>query len=222
MSELLDAARLERSSVVANNAMNRNRGLAGVNSYTKELGFHPLDFLRERLAANGSASWLDLCCGSGRALVESVSPGIELVGVDLVDYFDPAPPESVTLLVESVTRWEPGRHFDLITCVHGLHYVGDKLGMLSRALSWLAPGGRFCGHLDLSAIRFDDGSSAEPGLRVLLRKAEVGFDARRRLVRCDGPRTLPIPHRYLGADATAGPNYTGQPAVASIYRRASA
>ena len=42
---LLDDAAVESSAVVANNAMNRQRGLAGVNSYTRELGIHPLDVI---------------------------------------------------------------------------------------------------------------------------------------------------------------------------------
>ena len=35
---MLDDVALERSSVVANNAMNRERGLTGPNSRTKDLG----------------------------------------------------------------------------------------------------------------------------------------------------------------------------------------
>lgn len=36
---LLDDAALEKSAVVANRAMNRERQLAGVNSHARELGF---------------------------------------------------------------------------------------------------------------------------------------------------------------------------------------
>jgi hypothetical protein len=43
--DLLDDARLEASWQVANNSMNRERGLRGENSYTQELGFDPLDWL---------------------------------------------------------------------------------------------------------------------------------------------------------------------------------
>jgi len=32
-----------------------------------------------------------------------------------------------------------------------------------------------------------------------------------------GPRHVDLPYRYLGADDRAGPNYTGQPAIHSIY-----
>ncbi|WP_232837191.1 class I SAM-dependent methyltransferase [Lentzea terrae] len=80
---LLDDESLWRSSVVANCAMNRERGLA---SYRRELGV------------------------------------------------------------------------DLVTCVHGLHYVGDKLGLLVRAASWLVPGGRFVANFDVAGVRRADGS----------------------------------------------------------------
>jgi hypothetical protein len=52
---------LERSSVVANRAMNRTRGLSGRDGYSTVLGVD--------IAARQAANWLDLCCGSGRALL---------------------------------------------------------------------------------------------------------------------------------------------------------
>ena len=65
MRPLLDDGTLARSPVVANNAMNRERQLTGPNSYARELGFEPLDILRQRLGAGAEcAAWLDLCCGS--------------------------------------------------------------------------------------------------------------------------------------------------------------
>ena len=70
---LLDDAALEASAVVANCAMNRERQLAGVNSYARELGFNPFDLLTSVIAGGSggetrTAAWLDLCCGTGRAL----------------------------------------------------------------------------------------------------------------------------------------------------------
>lgn len=44
-----------------------------------------------------------------------------------------------------------------------------------------------------------------------------GYDARRRLVSCRGRASVDVPWVYLGADDRAGPNYTGQPAVTSVY-----
>ncbi|MEU4623937.1 class I SAM-dependent methyltransferase [Actinoplanes sp. NPDC023801] len=205
MPELLDDQALHSSSVVANNAMNRERQLTGVNSYARVLGFDPVE-----RAGDG---WLDLCCGSGRALIQAAArtDPARLVGVDLVDAFAPAPP-GLTLVAAPIGTWTPERAFDLITCVHGLHYVGDKLGVLARILTWLTPSGTFVADLDLASIR--------PGgrrLTALLRAAGVDYDGRRKRIVCAGPRKLDLPYRYLGADDRAGPNYTGQPAVNSYY-----
>jgi hypothetical protein len=68
---LLDDDRLHTSSVVANCAMNRERQLTGVNSYARDLGFDPLELLTAAVADRDSASWLDLCCGTGRALIQA-------------------------------------------------------------------------------------------------------------------------------------------------------
>jgi hypothetical protein len=54
---LLDDKSLTRSSVVANSTMNRERGLSGANSYTKDLGFAPLAWLEGWRPAR----WLDIC-----------------------------------------------------------------------------------------------------------------------------------------------------------------
>ena len=54
-------------------------------------------------------------------------------------------------------------------------------------------------------------------VRAALRRAGVHYDARRRLVVCDGRRVLDLGAASLGADDRAGPNATGQPAVDSYY-----
>jgi SAM-dependent methyltransferase len=165
--DLLGDDELERSAVVANCRMNRERGLVGSNGYVRELGFSPLDFLRERVASGHLVAWLDLCCGTGRALIqaarllrdEGLSDGIAIVGVDLVGMFDRPDPglQRLRLVEASLTAWRPDRQFDLITCVHGLHYVGDKLGLIARAASWLAEDGLFVASLDLHNLKFADG-----------------------------------------------------------------
>ena len=45
--KLLSDDELERSAVVANCRMNRERDLTGSNGYSKEIGFNPLDYLRD-------------------------------------------------------------------------------------------------------------------------------------------------------------------------------
>jgi SAM-dependent methyltransferase len=229
---LLDDPALEASSVVANCVMNRERQLAGVNSYTRELGFSPLAVITARLAAEDdpaevSAGWLDLCCGTGRALIQAavrldqdgLSGRAAVIGIDLAGAFDPVSPQPgcLELVCAPVASWAPGRAFDLITCVHGMHYVGDKLAVLARAASWLTATGQLVADLDLASVRLADGRPAGRRLTTLLRAAGFHYDSRRRRISCTGRRDVRLPYRYLGADDRAGPNYTGQPAVHSYY-----
>ncbi len=58
---------LERSSVVVNCQMNRQRTLTGSNGYAKELRSNPLDVLLAR--ARAKLRWLDLYCGEARRIV---------------------------------------------------------------------------------------------------------------------------------------------------------
>jgi SAM-dependent methyltransferase len=221
---------LETSSVVANNAMNRERGLLGVNSYQRVLGFDPHAFLSARLAERGRARWLDLCCGEGNALIEAagrfaagaegVGVGeVEIVGVDLIGRFgvDGRMPPGLELVAASVATWTPSGAFDLVTCVHGLHYIGDKLALLTRASSWLAADGTFAADFDPAAIRHADGSPATRRVTRALRDTGADYNSRRHRVTWRGPIPLAFAARFLGADDAAGPGYTGQPAVAASH-----
>ncbi|MET7703892.1 methyltransferase domain-containing protein [Streptomyces sp. NPDC005485] len=216
--DLVSTSELERSSVVANNTMNRERGLAGVNSYARELGFDPLAHLTARPAA---PSWLDLCSGEGRAQLEAASAlpaDAVLTAVDLVGPLAPVPaPPTMERVIASVADWAPQRTYDLITCVHGLHYVGDQLGLLARAASWLAPDGLLLAHFDPDSIRWADSSPAGRAAVTALRTAGYRYSARHHRLTLEGARQVLLPFRYMGADPTAGPNYTGQPAVGSHY-----
>lgn len=69
--KLLDSGALERSEIVANACMNRERNLSGANSYETDLGRAPLDFLMKALQKQEEATWLDLCCGIGRSLLQA-------------------------------------------------------------------------------------------------------------------------------------------------------
>ena len=220
--------------MVANCLMNRERQLRGVNSYQRELGFDPLDFVTARLGRLEACQdvalpvgWLDLCCGTGRALTqavdrlrgEHVDSQVVIVGIALVDAFAGSSEEpSLTLVTGSVTAWMPDRAFDLITCVHGLHYVGDKLAVLTRAAGWLAGDGLLVADLDLTSVRLDDGRPAGRRLATQLRAAGFAYDPRRRVISRAGRRAVELPYTDLGADDQAGANYTGQPAVHSYYR----
>lgn len=224
---------LETSTVVANNAMNRERGLAGVNSYRRALGLDPEGFLRERVDERGRAGWLDLCCGEGNALIQAAGSlaaagvaGASIVGVDLVGRIAPlgdsgaAPrlPPGLELVTASVGSWGPADVFDLVTCVQGLHYVGDKLGLLARVARWVAHDGLFVADFDPSSIRGTDGRPLTRRVVSALRQAGAEYDGRRHRVTWRGPIDPRFAGaRYLGADDAAGPSYTGQPAMSSHY-----
>jgi SAM-dependent methyltransferase len=198
--------------------MNRERGLTGVNSYARELGLDPAGWLAER---PGPQAWLDLCSGEGFALLAAASrlPQAVLTGVDLVGPVGPRPvPATVELVTASLTDWFPSRQYDLITCVHGLHYLGDKLALLVRAADWLTADGLLLAQFDPAALRRPDGSSLGRPVLAALRAAGFAYQSRRHLLTLRGRRSASLPFRYLGADPGAGPNYTGQPAVASVYR----
>ncbi len=79
---LLEDEALERSSVVANCQMNRQRTLTGSNGYAKELRLNPLGFLLGR--AGAKVRWLDLCCGEGKdhffCIHQGLSKSMSLAG----------------------------------------------------------------------------------------------------------------------------------------------
>ena len=194
---LLGDNELERSAVVANCRMNRERNLLGSNGYDRELGINPLDFLKQRISSGRLVAWLDLCCGTGRALIqaalqvhaEALVSSIEIVGVDLVGMFDPTDSSLSALRLKeaSLSTWSPDSSFDLITCVHGLHYVGDKIGLIARAASWLVEDGMFVANLDLTNIQLSDGRTTRT-LVAQLRGSGLEYDRRRRLIVCRGKR----------------------------------
>ena len=228
--QLLDAKVLARSEIVANVCMNRERNLSGANSYEKDLGMNPLDFLLGALKDRGEASWLDLCCGTGRALFQAAEAiqslgfdrNIKLVGVDLVPMFVSLPSELtfLELICASAESWDTGQRFDLITCVHGLHYVGDKLHVVRKTSGWMKEKGLVLMHLDYRNLKIAGDRSTNAWLGRDFRRAGFQWVRGRHLLKGSG-RTHPdsIPYRYLGADDMAGPNFTGQAAVDSHYER---
>lgn len=201
---------LLRSDVVANRAMNRTRPLRGRDSYETALA---LDIIGLK-----PKTWLDLCCGSGTALHEAaiMLPDSRITGVDLAGHFITRPAANLTLIETPLETWQPRSKYDLITCVHGLHYLGDKLGTISRVAQWLKPEGLLVANFEAAAIRDHDGNPVN--LTPALKAAGFSHNAKTKRIRKQGPETTPFPWKYLGADKNAGPNYTGQPAVHSYYQ----
>lgn len=224
--KLLAENELIWSWVVANSKMNRERNASGVNSYEKELKFRPEEFLEKHIHQNNHVKWLDLCCGQGKALIQTgewlFSKGLQdkatLKGVDLVDAFQTIPRDitCVDFEVRSLVDWSSIAKFDLITCVHGLHYIGDKLKVLASALESLTPEGLFVANLDLNNIQIEN-KDTEDYLLSCFKKHGVQYNRRTRILECKGPRQIDFLLTYKGANDEVGPNYTGQDAVCSVY-----
>lgn len=223
---LLHQERLLSSGVVANNRMNRERVCTVKNSYEQDLSFNPINFLGERIETKGSAAWLDLCCGSGRALIEAATVlfgekrRLRIVGVDLIPMFQPfsSALKNLKLLQSSIEDFEPNQRFDLITCVHGLHYIGDKLTAIQKAVGWLKNDGVFLANLDLNNLKFIEEQKSNRSIIAFLRKHGFEFDSRKHLLARTGGKQFELSFEYVGADDAAGTNYTGQAAVNSYYR----
>lgn len=228
MNRLLTESELHESPVVANCCMNRERQLEGTNSYSYELRCRLLDHLIAQ-ADFEPVSWLDVCCGSGTALIEVAqhfeaadrSKDVAIVGIDLAGHFvSHAFGSCLELVKTSLENYDITRKFDLVTCVHGLHYIGDKLGAISKMANCLSTRGKFIANLDLSNFRFAAGQNAGRTVARRLRDNGIEYDSRARLIRCTGKgKVSSFRLHYEGADDRAGPNYSGQPAVDSYYSR---
>ena len=106
-----------------------------------------------RLQLRPGARVLDLCCGTGASALpaaEAVGPSGMVVGVDITEaLLERARAKAAAAGLHNV-RFEgaaveglefPAASFDAVISVFGLFFVDDMAGLLSRAWSWLAPGG---------------------------------------------------------------------------------
>lgn len=224
IKRLLNAEELEKSPVVANCNMNRERDLRGSNGYDVEVGFDPLEWLQGRLATQSLVRWLDLCCGSGKALIQAANlcknygnQSVQIIGVDLVGMFLPSRSSNLQLMPCSVFEYQPTDKFDLITCVHGLHYLGDKLQAITLAASWLVSDGRFVANLDAANLCLLEAGKGKRKIMHFLRDEGFEFLPAKHLLKRTGHKELKIPFQFCGADDMAGPNYTRQPVINSYY-----
>lgn len=226
--KLLNEETLKWSAIVANCNMNRKRNLIGVNSYRKDIQFDIADYLKNKINIKGSASWMDLCCGEGKAIIQAseifieleLLDNIELEGIDLVDMFDEFDPKNkIKFIAQSLLDWMPDKKYDLITCVHGLHYIGDKLIVIEKALAALKSSGKFIANIDLENIKDQSGKSLSSDLIEQFNELNIEYNSRKKMLVCEGNRALKFGYSYLGADDTFGKNYTGQEVVGSFYKK---
>ncbi len=229
---MLHQNELLSSPIVANATMNRGRGLSGVNSYERELCFNVTDFLKARVKTGGEAVWYDACCGQGRAVIEAGRQWamtewgrqVQITGVDLVEMFWPKEARGVSLIAADVAVYTLEKPADLITCVHGLHYLGDKLGFLQHAYTMLAPGGMLTGHLDTNNLRLagNEASCWRLALRNARRKGAALELKNHRLCIERTDSMLDFGLSYHGATVSEQPNYTGITVIDSWYARIEA
>ncbi|BDI28411.1 methyltransferase [Capsulimonas corticalis] len=226
---MLTNPQLLASDIVANRTMNRGRVLSGVNSYERELGFSPLERLRERRRAHGTAVWVDACCGEGRALLHAaallreleLSDTISLIGVDLINTFPSHDFPNLTFVETDVTRYQPPSGADLITCIHGLHYLGDKLGFLENSYSALAEDGVFAGQLDPANVRSREEKWTWSAMLRRAKRGGADVTLRKNLLQMRGTgASLSFGLRYEGAKPSETPNYTGITVIDSWYASA--
>lgn len=232
---LLTTAQLEQSTVVANNRMNRERMLCGVNSYQHELGsgragaaIDLYGWLTAQANEHGGVRWMDLCCGSGNALIQSASAlqtkgnsgDMRMEGLDLAGMFSAVPDplkQMLHLQAGSVSDWLPKESYDLITCIHGLHYLGDKFGLLRKAMGCLKTDGLLVANLDLNNLKDAEGKPLRAWWMAECRRMGWKYDSRRHLLQVAGRQDWSRTWLFLGANDQAGPNYSGQAAVDSYY-----
>jgi ubiquinone/menaquinone biosynthesis C-methylase UbiE len=222
--ELLPENKLIWSPVVANTRMNRERKASGINSYEKEFGFKPESFLEARIMENGHAAWVDLCCGRGNALNQTAAYLEEkglmdkaiLEGVDLLDTITSNVENKIRYQFLPLLQWKPEKEYDLITCSHGLHYIGDKIKAIQQAFSALKPTGLFIANLDLVNMVIE-GETSTKYLKKIFSEHKIQYDGRKKLLQQTGKRYIEFGLEYKGADDKAGPNYTGQDVVTSYY-----
>ncbi len=206
--------------------MNRERNSSGVNSYEQEFKFKPEEYLASKIKEFGQASWLDICCGYGNALIQTAKyfdkfgqqNAIKLKGIDLVDTF-PIIDKNITCVEfksESIIDWIPDQTYDLITCSHGLHYLGDKLKVIEVSLNTLTTSGLFIANLDLNNIVIK-GTNSNAHLKYLFNKYGVIYNQKTKILKQNGVVSIRFNLKYLGADDEHGPNYTGQDSVTSYY-----
>ena len=223
--KLLNDNELSLSPIVANNAMNRERKAVGINSYEKEIKINPIQFILSRKSQK-EVKWIDLCCGQGNALIQAAkhfqetswNNKLKLIGVDLVDFFsDYKSLNNIKLKVFDLSKWKPDDHYDLITIVHGLHYVGDKIGLIIKASSALKENGIFIGNLDIRNIRLNGCKNSSKIIKSFFEKEQINYNARTKILKITGKKSIINKFEYCGANDKAGKNYTGQDVVDSIY-----
>lgn len=207
--------------------MNRERGITGVNSYSKELSLNIIEYIHNKLKVQNTFDWLDICCGSGKALIETaqylqrnnLQNKVKIYGIDLVDMFlcKPNGLSCLDLIAINIVDFYPNKQFDFITCVHGLHYIGDKLKLLEKLVDWLNEQGLFLANIDMNNFKDSEDKIIKRRIIHNLKTCGIKYDSRKHLLMAKGHTHIKFKYTFLGSDDQAVPNYTKQAVVNSYY-----
>ena len=74
----------------------------------------------------------------------------------------------------------------------------------------------FVANLDLSNIIIEEANS-NLLLKNFFKKSQIEYSSRSKIMKRIGSASIKFGFRYIGADDTSGPNYSGQDAVTSYY-----
>jgi len=108
----------------------------------------------DRLRLQPGERVLDLCCGTGASALpaaRAVGPTGSVLGVDLTPALVAVAGRAAAAEGLAQVRFEvgdvetiafPEASFDAVVSVFGLFFADDMAGLLRRAWTWLAPGGR--------------------------------------------------------------------------------
>lgn len=191
-------------------------------------GEQPNQFVRARVADAEPGRVVDLGCGNGRNAVWLARRGwhveavdISAVGIEQAQQRSERAGVHVAWEVGDALTWSPPEPLDLVLLVYLHMEMPELIGLLARAATWLAPGGRllYIGHSRTNIERGVGGpsnpdvlaeiaelASAAEGLRVLalqhlLRETDTGtaIDILLEVTTWAGaePTGDPDPHHFL-------------------------
>lgn len=226
----LSKEELESSDIVANCNMNRERKAFGSNSYSKDLQFDILDYVLSCLKEKQEFLWLDICCGQGNALIqiaeELVSQNldtdlIDLTGIDLIPFFYKSNIDYsfLNFLNMSIFNYNTDKKFDLISCVHGMHYMGDKLKLIEMTASMLKESGLFIANFDTHDMVDEQGKSLSRPINKFLKDCGLHYNSKNKIIINRGIQNIVSSFTFLGANDKSIVNYTGQKTVQSVYSK---
>lgn len=147
-------------------------------------GREPNAFVRQRLESSAPGRAVDLACGDGRNAAWLAAQGWSVTAVDFspvaIEQARSRAPE-VDWVCADVTTWAPERAPVDLALIAYLHLPMTQLHrVLSRAASWLAPGGRllYVGHARVNLHRGVGGPPDETVLPEVADLAAVTDDLR--------------------------------------------